>query len=1132
MPTPVLTGTGADPTHHIILGDGTTELGFVITDQGGDLDEKTFRRFPFATPNDPYVTEKQASFGGGFGQRDFEEDRTKYWLSNGVDTTKEKLVLGPHFQHAVGAWEEANQFLKHSDGVFSWTKLLTTESYLSMLFTTTEAWGTGPEYLKFWIRKTGTPSDLTVGYWSDDGSDAPNAVIGGDTITAAEVVGEHGQWYRATLSQVGLADATKYHVVFSSPSADASNYWEIGGNGTRVAGKKSSDGSTWANSSEDYFYRLTGADSVDHIAKFYEYKGQLYFVSTHEDGSSSGLWMNGWRGACDANAGAYNHLKDATQTGWASLTGDEVAKIVAGPGSGEWADWRNVSSGASGYAVVSPNWLTVHSVYDDYVITNSDNFYKIDAGSTFNQGRVTDLTIANGIVFMCRGQGRQMAAHREYNKDGAWVNDANGANGDNWKLLNARADWAHPVYDQASGQDSLWLGFNSRAAGEYRPKVSQFNPKGWEELNLMTQYMPRHNALVTDSGHWTSSDADVAVGAVNQHIVYLHVTCSKVLTLSVTAGGTGYTVGDTLTLVDSGSSGTATCTVASISGGGGTGPVTGVSAPVVAGYDYTLGVKATTGGTGADCTLEITALDGFTTGQLAYRNLYDEDGTALNLDWRNMDRMHIGTGYKLVTAGGAQILTNGDVELQIDDDANCLSPFATIDIAGITPGGTGAESVTTGISLGSYEGADSISSLGMNLSVAQNKSFILYLGADWWVGYKYEPIDVGLVDGDNLTGLQNFGEPETLWVFTEAGLGYIQNNRFMPVPIRELKVARHPNNGLGNEVHDVYLMFTWKGRLQRYFRQNLEDLGPEFPKDMADIAGDIVSVVTYPGRMYVAVDGGTGGKSLILCHKGGAWHEVYTSFSGERIRELYIQSIPGKSDKLWASVGTSVIWFPITLDSAELPANSDYRYRPNGYLETSWIYTSSMELNKLFRSIIMVRNAANDSDLTTTVFYKIDDEDAAWTKITDIDSLNASAKEYNFSNGAAGASVQGNRLRVRIELSTAVTTKTPVVRSIQTRIYRLPEIRYSWSWLAKASSISINLRGDEERPLGVPLTVAAALVQLDTWAANMSQLVAETGIAAFNGRTVLCEPIPYQLLTIVNDEGIEEDVIQVSVNDI
>jgi len=74
----------------------------------------------------------------------------------------------------------------------------------------------------------------------------------------------------------------------------------------------------------------------------------------------------------------------------------------------------------------------------------------------------------------------------------------------------------------------------------------------------------------------------------------------QTLSATPTAGGTGYTVGDTLTITG----GTATVLVSTVSAGA----VTAVSL-VSTGSGYTSGTgKATTGGTGTSCTLDITAV--------------------------------------------------------------------------------------------------------------------------------------------------------------------------------------------------------------------------------------------------------------------------------------------------------------------------------------------------------------------------------------------------------------------------------------------------------------------------------------------------------------------------------------------
>ena len=103
-------------------------------------------------------------------------------------------------------------------------------------------------------------------------------------------------------------------------------------------------------------------------------------------------------------------------------------------------------------------------------------------------------------------------------------------------------------------------------------------------------------------GYITMS-ADGTVGQ-SANIAISEVRLDYVNTVSVSAGGTGYEVGDILTLVDAGSSGTAQVEVLTTSSGP-PGPVATVSV-VEVGYDYSTGVKSTTGGTGSSCTINIT----------------------------------------------------------------------------------------------------------------------------------------------------------------------------------------------------------------------------------------------------------------------------------------------------------------------------------------------------------------------------------------------------------------------------------------------------------------------------------------------------------------------------------------------
>jgi hypothetical protein len=1120
-----LSGTGADPTHHIKLLDGEENaVGFVITDQVGDLDERTFRRFPMADPQNPYVTEKQSSFGGGFGQAEFEENRSKYWRSKAVDTTKDAVVLGPMFHYARGVHSKAREFMPASSHTMFWRKISGAGAWRTMPFTPDQEWSSST-YVKLWIRKVGQPASLRVRTYTNVG-DEPGVLIHTKDLDPDnfDYADREGAWFR-----IGFADTytfgsgTKYYLVITT-TGTASGYWEVYSTSGGSGGKKSTDGSSWLSGPQFYF-RIEGPrEEATH--NFFEYKKQLYFLTRYDAWGASRLFRNGWRGAADDNSGNKAHLKDATfdwsTTDW--ITGEEVVQVYAGPASGEQEDYRLVSSGANGYLVVDRNWQITHTTKDEYVVTNSDWFFEISAGSHL-AGRVSDVATGAGLLYIAKGNNRYMKAFEEYrNSSGVWTN--------RWVTTGTKAQFIKEVNDPTLG-DILWLGHNRVVDGSYKPYVWYSVPIDGHTQTAFDLVHCSPNS--GDNAQWVAAGgAQVTIDELKGGSVRIDVEVGEVTGASVNAQGTGYSVDDTLTVNNPDGTDTMTLNVDTVGGGG---EVTAVSI-TDGGYDFDEATgQATTvepsGGSG--CTIDIDTVSTFS-GDIAYLNFETRDDAAKTVDLRNMTLIYTGLSFNHLH-DAANALAAGDLKLKLSDQVALGNVISTVNMVGLSAGfpyTTG--DATASLALTTTAGAQAVTCLGLNLDAGHSltRSFFLKLSGEWVASRSRSRVEVGFVDGDNITGLQAYGDPETAWVFTESGFGQVKNNKFLPVPMRELEVARHANNGKGNEVSDVYLMFTWKGRLQRYYRQNMEDLGPDFPEGMNDIQGEVVDVVTYPGRLYVAVDGGASGSSMVLCHKGGAWHEIYTSFAGERIRKLYIQPIEGRPDKLWASVGGDVMWFPISLNPVELEANSNYTYRPMGYLDTSWIYTGDRDLNKVFRALVVTMEEAKATGQHLSIWYKVDEEAASWTKIqggANVEAKSWSTKEYTMGQGNNPV-VRGNRVKFRLQLRTQDVDESPIIRAIMSRIYRIPEIKFSYTWLSKVSTISINLRGDEEKVIGSRADANSAFAILDDWAATLTPLVIESDIASINGKSVVIEPIPFQLLLIVHDEKIQEESIQMSANEI
>ena len=265
-----LTGSGADPTHHIVLSDGEREVGFVITDPEGSRDESSFKRYPKSTPEQPYITEKQSSFGGGFGQVAFEENRSMYWRSKGVDTTKAAIVLAPAFHYAKGEFRKAQEYMP--DGTFSALMLVGNRAWYAMPFTPLVEW-TSTTYLKLFLAKVGPAKTLRIRLYTNSGG-APNTLIHTEDIAASSITDPDMQWVRFAIADTyTYAADTQYWVVLTT-TGSGEGHWRVGRSTSTSAGIKSTSGSSWT-SAYSFYFRIEGP-AAPLTARFFDYKKQAY----------------------------------------------------------------------------------------------------------------------------------------------------------------------------------------------------------------------------------------------------------------------------------------------------------------------------------------------------------------------------------------------------------------------------------------------------------------------------------------------------------------------------------------------------------------------------------------------------------------------------------------------------------------------------------------------------------------------------------------------------------------------------------------------------------------------------------------------------------------------------------------
>jgi hypothetical protein len=1044
-----VTPTDTNPLHHLTLSDGTTTVGLILCGPDGKRNDRAIQGYPLdpspihTTSGDPtydnlsgpHRTVSQADFSGGRGMENFESDRSRYYDSLAADTTRGYLILGPQPTYASGH-RNLNQNMPDATYTqYIWQKAYGAQRFMSFPFTAAANYNA--KYIEVYMRRVGTPSARPVLRVYSDSGNLPNTSLTSAAVTSpydAVSSYEIGVSYLGRAEPLGggaiipLTSGTKYHMVIDGgASADASNCWEICCG--LLGGKKSDDGATWVGLSFGPYFRVLD-DTKPFIAHFFEYKNQLYFATAPDDGAAGKLYMNGWRGACDANLTEKGALKDATQTGWdhPSLT-NLIAKITGGEASVPYQNWRRIDSAESGKAYCIPPWEVAHTTADEYVVLGSNKFFEIDSttlGSPLLTRPISSVQVVNDIIYMAQSNLGEMVMHAEYNNAGTWIAE------------NTATEFA-------------WMGTGAK------PMLLQTTRDGYGTPVL-----------------WMS-DYTTKTRISNQVVYHDEILAGYLDDTSVPWTGRGLAASDST---------------------------------------WTAAPNASVGGSGDMTRLYVD--DAHTTGLIAYHDI----GSTKDVRYHDRVVMYIKSSVALAA---------GDLQFVMDDTDGCVSPIITINLPAMAAGRM--YELPLQYNAESTAGAEAIRSIGFSLTADKGACTITLWGGI--TAYKdRDPIQV-CERNERITGLERYGEPETLWVLSEGGLGEIRNEIYVPIPIREMQTVRSEHNGRAHCVGDVYLYFSLgeRGSVQRYYRQNLESVGLDLDAGLpGERQGPVSCLISYPGRIYASVDGGDSGYSAIYCRAGNGWHEIYRApRPGERIRSMYIQSIPGiKSDRLWVSQGADVLWLPINLNPW---ADTAYRYHCEAHVVTGWVYLSLQDVQKQWKSLKLFCENLTAGAQYIQADYQLDG-DTTWTAISgNFDSV--PVEEINLST-ATPPNVQGRRIRFRLRLYTTDAAKSPRVNVVSIQGYAITPVKYGYTLTAKISEddLSIDYEGDEQLTLGQFARAENAWEKLLEWAGGTTALTLRSTYSVIDNKTVILKPPPLRPLKLLPEDQIEEHLVQFSFDEL
>jgi len=286
-------------------------------------------------------------------------------------------------------------------------------------------------------------------------------------------------------------------------------------------------------------------------------------------------------------------------------------------------------------------------------------------------------------------------------------------------------------------------------------------------------------------------------------------------TVAVSAGGTGYTVGDVLTLTTTGTGGTVT--VSTVSGG----VVTAVTVTTT-GKSYTTGVKSTSGGTGTGCTINITALFHGAVESVAIEEPGLGYSTAPTIEVITKPR--VGTNYAVLTPviSGGKITSvtitnegrdyrspgNGTANIQLRVRGRAAASLTPVmsggAIASVTVNNGGAGYITTGRPNGTM-----YNTVFLHVMGAGNSMQPMITNKDWDSGNSNITIDGGTWDYSNADvytslrdGLNHMG-----MTFTDVWGLTIRNAKI----INASKYCIHIGDVVNGHVHDIHMNSTSDG---------------------------------------------------------------------------------------------------------------------------------------------------------------------------------------------------------------------------------------------------------------------------------------------------------------------------------
>lgn len=311
------------------------------------------------------------------------------------------------------------------------------------------------------------------------------------------------------------------------------------------------------------------------------------------------------------------------------------------------------------------------------------------------------------------------------------------------------------------------------------------------------------------------------------------------------------------------------------------------------------------------------------------------------------------------------------------------------------------------------------------------------------------------------------------WVLPTSGGAY-------PINLREMKVTRSVKNGRAHEIHNVYEYFSLGNGVTRYYGGNFEEVGPSSSGEGLPVErqGAIVSIVGYPGKVFIIVDGGSTGYSSLLMRDGSGYHEHYRAPLGQRLLGAGFQPVPGVTlDRLWLWQGNNVIWLPFPSDTTNELDDPNYLYTHEASIVMSRYHAGLFDVQKMVRIIkLQTENLVKDV-CWIEMDYRLN-ENTAWTTIGTIFTTSPTQEIDLIDNFG----MAGKRIQLRLRTYTTNASLTPILLAIIVEAVMRNRIKNQYPVVFRIMEREEWLTGRKHEAL----TPDEKLLQLQKWADDRS----------------------------------------------